>query len=105
MRMRHGDDDETNKAKIEPQCDQSYEHGTVQPTRTTLTTKKRHYKQTSSAVVQSTVPTRLQLVFSLVSTCFTFAATLNMLLCLSLCIRVINSLVVNVHTYSLFTCT
>ena len=37
-------------------------------------------------------------------TCFGFAATLHMLLCLSLCIRVITSLVVNVPTYSLFTC-
>ena len=91
--------------KLEPQCDQPCKQGTVQQTRTTLTTKKRHYKQTSSAVSQSTALTSLQLVFSWVSTCFRFAATLNMLLCLSLCIRVINSLVVNVPTYSLFTCT
>ena len=82
--------------KLEPQCDQSCKQGTVQQTRTTPTTKKRHYKQTSSAVFQSTALTGLQLVFSWVSTCFRFAATLNMLLCLSLCIRVINSLVVNV---------
>ena len=39
------------------------------------------------------------------STSFRFAATLIMLVCLSLCIRVITSLVVNVPTYSLFTCT
>ena len=31
-----------------PQCVQSCEEGAVQQTRTTLTTKKRHYKQTSS---------------------------------------------------------
>ena len=42
--------------------------------------------------------TSLQLLFSSVFTCFRFAATLNMLLCLSLCIRVITSLVVNVPT-------
>ena len=41
-------------------------------TRTTLTTKKRHCKQTSSAVVQSTALTSLQLMFSWVSTCFKF---------------------------------
>ena len=75
---------------LEPQCDQSRKQRTVQQTRTTLTTKKRHYKQTSSAVVQSTALTSLQLVFSWVSTCFRFAATLNILLCLSLCIRVYN---------------
>ena len=62
-------------------------------------------KQTSSTVVQSTALTSLQLVFSWVSTCFRFAATLNMLLCLSLCIRVITSLVVNIPTSSLSTCT
>ena len=89
---------------LEPQWDQSCKQRTVQPTKTTLTTKKRHYKQTSSTVVQSTTLTNLQLVFSWVSTCFKFAATFNMLLCLSLCIRVINSLIVNVHTYSFFTC-
>ena len=42
------------KHKLEPQCDQSCMQGTVQQTRTTLTTKKRHYKQTSSAVIQFT---------------------------------------------------
>ena len=83
------------RRKLEPQCDQSCMQGTAQQTRTTLTTKNRHYKQTSSAVVQSTALTSLQLLFSWVSTCFRFAATLNMLLCLSLCIRVITSLVVN----------
>ena len=35
----------------------------MQQTKTTQTTKKRHYKQTSSAVVQSTALTSLQLVF------------------------------------------
>ena len=89
--------------KLEPQCDQPCKQGNVQQTRTT-TTKKRHCTQTSSAVVHSTALTSLQLMFSWVSTCFRFAATLNMLLCLSLCIRVITSLVVNVPTYSLFTC-
>ena len=90
--------------KLEPQCDQSCKQGTVQQTRTTLATKKRHCKQTSSAVVQSTALTSLQLMFSWVSRCFRFAATLNMSLCLSLCIRVITLLVVNVPTHSLFTC-
>ena len=33
--------------KLEPKCDQSCVQGTVQQTRTTLTTKKKHYKQTS----------------------------------------------------------
>ena len=84
---------------LEPQCDQSCTQGTVQQTRTTPTTKKRPYKQTSSAVVQSTALTSLQLVFSWVSTCFRFAATLNMLLCLSLCIRVITSLVSPVREF------
>ena len=42
-------DDETNKAQ---------KKGTVQQTRTTLTTKKRHYEQTSSK------HSRLQLLFS-----------------------------------------
>ena len=56
--------------KLEPQCDQSCMKGTVQQTRTTLTTKKRHCKQTSSAVVHSTALTSLQLMFSWVSTCF-----------------------------------
>ena len=32
--------------KLEPQCDQSCMQGTVQQTRTTLTTKKRHYEDT-----------------------------------------------------------
>ena len=32
---------------MSPQCDQSCVQGTVQQTRTTLTTKKKHYKQTS----------------------------------------------------------
>ena len=106
VRMRHFDvdDDRRTRHKLEPQCDQSCKQGTVQQTRTTLTTKKRHCKQTSSAVVHSTALTSLQLLFSWVSTCFRFAATLNMLLCLSLCIRVITSLVVNVPTYSLLTC-
>ena len=80
--------------KLQPQCDQSCMQETVQQTRTTLTTKKRHYKQTNSAVVHSTALTSLQLMFSWVSTCFKFAATLNLLLCLS-CIRVNTSLVVN----------
>ena len=43
--------------------------------------------------------TSLQLLVSGVFTCFRFAATLNMLLCLSLCIRVITSIVVNVPTF------
>ena len=85
--------------KLEPQCDQSCKQRTEQQTKTTLTTKKRHYKQTSSPVVLSTVLTRLQLVFSWVSPGFRIASTLNMLLCLSLCIRVITSLAVNVPTY------
>ena len=91
------------KHELEQQFDPSSKQGTVQQTRTTLTTKKRHCKQTSSAVVHLTALTSLQLVFSYVSTCLRFAAKLNMLLCLSLSIRVINSLVVNVPTYSLFT--
>ena len=33
--------------KLEPTCDQSCVQRTVQQTRTTLTTKKQHYKQTS----------------------------------------------------------
>ena len=49
-----------------------------------------------------TTPTSSQ--FSWVFTCFRFAATLNMLLFLSLCFRVTSSIVVNVPTYSLFTC-
>ena len=61
--------------KLEPQCDQSCKQVPVQQTWTTLTTKKRQ-----------------------------FAVTSNMLLCLSLCIRVITSLVVNVPTYLPFTC-
>ena len=40
--------------KLEPQCDQPCKQGAVQQTKTTLPTKKRHYKQTSAAVVQST---------------------------------------------------
>ena len=91
--------------KLEPKCDQSCKQGTVQQTRTTLTTKKRHCKQTSSAVVHSTALTSQQLMFSWVSTCFRFAATLNMLLCLSLCIRVNTSLVVkcsHIFTFHLY---
>ena len=85
VRMRHGDDDETNKAQNLSQCDQSCKQRTVQQTRTSLTTKKRLYQQSSSAVVQSTALKSLQLLFLWVSTCFRFAATLNMFLCLSLC--------------------
>ena len=108
VRKRHGDDDETNKAQttnLSHSVDQSCKQGTVQQTKTTLTTKKRHCKQTSSAVVQSTALTSLQLMFSWVSTCFRFAATINMLLCLSLCIRVNTSLVVNcshIFTFHLY---
>ena len=58
--------------KLEPQCDQSCKQRTVQRTRTTVTTKKRHCKQTSSAVVHSTELTSLQLMFSWVSTSFRF---------------------------------
>ena len=41
--------------KLEPQCDQSCMKGTVQQTRTTLTTKKRYYKQAESTHESSVV--------------------------------------------------
>ena len=70
-----------------------------QQTRTTPTTEKRHYEQTSSGHSR---------VFSCCSRecshASGFAATLNMLLCLSLCIRFITSSVVSCShrfTYSL----
>ena len=77
--------------KLEPQR-------TVQQTKTTLTTKKGHYRQTNQG------HSRVFGCCSWVCTCFRFAATSNILLCLSLCIRVTSSIVVNVPTYSLFTC-
>ena len=36
------------RRKLEPQCDQSCVQGTVQQTRTTQTTEKKHYRQSSS---------------------------------------------------------
>ena len=44
------------------------------------TTQKRHYRTNKQRALTS-----LQLVYSCVFTCFRFASTLNMLLCLSLC--------------------
>ena len=83
VRMRHGDDD---CATDEDNTDNKEE---------TLQTNKLGCGSFHSA------HTSIQLMFSWVSTCF---RSLNMLLCLSLCIRVITSLVVNVLAYSLFTC-
>ena len=95
VRMRHGDDDET-KHKLEPQCDQSCMQGTVQQTRTT---EKRHHRQTRSGHSRA---------FSCCSRECSHASCLRprlqMLLCLSLCFRITDSIVFNVPTYSFYTC-
>ena len=98
VRMRHGDDDETNKAQTWATV-WSIMYARNCATDGDNTNNKEETLQTNKLRAL----TSLQFLFSWVYTCFRFAATLNMLLCLSLCIRVITSLVVNVPTYSLFT--
>ena len=76
VRMKHGDDDEMNKAQLEPQCvhkESSTDKGNSNNWEETLQTNKQR------------ALTSLQLLFSWVCTCFRFAATWNMLLCLLFC--------------------
>ena len=90
VRMRHGYDDRMNEAQTRAlellshsvMCKESNEDDTKE----TLQNKQRAL-------------TSLQLVYSCVFTCFRFASTLNMLLCLFLRIRVIISVIVNVPRY------
>ena len=92
------------KHKLEPQCDQSRVQRTVQQTKTTLTTKKKHYKQTTfnCGSIHNAHETSIVV---LVGFCMLqiwghikHVVVLVALLC------VLPSLVVNVPTYSLCTC-
>ena len=99
VRVRHGDDDETNKAQIWATV------WSIMCARNCATDEDNTNNEEETLQTNDhRALTSLQLLFSWVYTCFRVAATLNMLLCLSLCIRVITALVINVPTHSLFTC-